>query len=97
MMSSGKDLVLMYRIEYSKRISKQISKLDKNTQMNILKWIEKNLLGTDNPRLHGKPLVGNLNGMWRYRIGDYRLLAEIHDDELLILAIEIDHRREIYR
>ena len=38
-----------------------------------------------------------LNGMWRYRIGDYRLLAEIRDDELLILALEVGHRREVYR
>ena len=48
-------------------------------------------------RITLEPLVVNLNGMWRYRIGDYRLLAEIRDDELLILALEVGHRREVYR
>lgn len=51
---------------------------------------------TDNPRLHGKALTGDLKGLWRYRIGDYRLLADINDFELVIIAIDIGHRREIY-
>ena len=60
-------------------------------------WIVKNLLDTENPRQHGKALVGNLAGAWRYRIGEYRLLCHIDDGELIILALTVGHRREIYR
>ncbi len=65
--------------------------------MMIKSWIEKNLIGCDNPRAHGKSLTADLRGQWRYRIGDYRLLCEILDDELVILALRIGHRREIYK
>lgn len=87
----------MYRVDYTDKVQKQFSKLGSNSSEMIRKWIHKNLDGTDNPRLHGKPLVGDFSGKWRYRIGDYRLLAEIRDDELLILALEVGHRMEIYR
>lgn len=61
------------------------------------KWLEKNLINTINPRVHGKQLTVNLSKYWRYRIGDYRLLVEIDDDQMIIVAIEIGHRREIYK
>ena len=57
----------------------------------------KNLEGCDDPRIHGKPLVANRKGQWRYRIGDYRLLAEIDDNELIILAIDFANRSKIYK
>ena len=60
-------------------------------------WIEKNLVGCTDPRKHGKPLVENRKGQWRYRIGDYRLLAEIDDDKLIIFAIDFGHRSKIYK
>jgi mRNA interferase RelE/StbE len=56
------------------------------------------LLGTlENPRERGKPLAGNLKNFWRYRTGDYRILAEILDTELLILVVEISNRKYVYR
>jgi len=70
--------------------------LGTNASRIILKWVKKNIIETDNPRLHGKALTGDLKGLWRYRIGDYRLLADINDFELVIIAIDIGHRREIY-
>ncbi|MBO6236341.1 MAG: type II toxin-antitoxin system RelE/ParE family toxin [Schwartzia sp.] len=63
----------------------------------VLGWIEKNLIGCANPRLHGKALSANRAGQWRYRVGDYRLLAELNDGELIILMIRVAHRREAYR
>ena len=63
----------------------------------VFTWIEKNLEGCENPRAHGKALTANLKGKWRYRIGDYRLLCHIEDDNLIILALTIGHRREIYQ
>ena len=62
----------------------------------ILGWVRKNLEGTDDPRRHGKALTGNLGGRWRYRVGDYRLLARIDDGRVLILVLHVGHRREIY-
>ena len=86
-----------WRLETSKAFDKEFKKLDHYTQRIIKGWITKNLMEDDNPRIHGKALTGNLAGLWRYRIGDYRLIAEIKDDKLSILAISIGHRREIYR
>lgn len=70
--------------------------MDKYTQKLIYAWIDKNLQGCENPRLHGKGLTANKVGQWRYRIGDYRLIAEIEDKEITILIVNIGHRREIY-
>ncbi|MGI5873609.1 MAG: type II toxin-antitoxin system RelE family toxin [Bacillota bacterium] len=88
---------MTYKVIFSKRFDKQFSKLDKFTQKLILNWIEKNLEETENPKQHGKALKGNLSGYWRYRIGDYRVIAEIIDSELIILMIDAGHRRKIYK
>ena len=74
-----------------------IKKLDKYTSSLIIGWIEKNLVNCDDPRIHGKGLVENKSGLWRYRIGDYRLICEIKDSELIILVLEIGHRCNIYK
>ena len=87
----------MYQIQFSEKVVKELKKLDKQTARVIRNWIAKNLVDTVDPRLHGKPLTGNLQGIWRYRIGDYRLFAEINDNELIIFMIDIGHRREIYK
>lgn len=86
----------MWDVVYSERALKELKKLDKHTAKLILAWIEKNLIGCTNPRAHGKGLTANRSGQWRYRIGDYRLLAEIQDDKLIILALSVGHRREVY-
>ena len=86
----------MWRVEYSERAVKDLKKLDKYTAKLILAWIEKNLEGCADPRVHGKGLTANRSGQWRYRIGDYRLLAEIQDNKLVILALSVGHRREVY-
>lgn len=86
----------MWRVEYSERAVKELKKLDKYTAKLILAWIEKNLEGCTDPRVHGKGLTANRSGQWRYRIGDYRLLAEIQDNKLVILALPVGHRREVY-
>ncbi|EJO22183.1 plasmid stabilization system protein, RelE/ParE family [Selenomonas sp. FOBRC6] len=62
----------------------------------IYAWIGKNLEECSNPRLHGKGLTANRSGQWRYRVNDYRLIAEIQDDVVVILIVRIAHRREVY-
>ena len=87
---------MSYSIETTARFNKEFKKLDKYTQRMIKGWIEKNLVGEENPCRHGKGLTANRSGQWRYRIGDYRLLCHIDDGKLIILALSVGHRREIY-
>lgn len=86
----------MYTLKYSERAMKQLKKLDKGTQKLILTWIGKNLENCDNPRIKGKGLTANRSGEWRYRVGNYRIICDIRDKELIILALSIGHRRNIY-
>ena len=86
----------MYRYYFNPRSLKQLKKLNKSVQLLIINWLDKHLQNTDNPRRHGKPLVANHSGEWRYRVGDYRVLAYIHDDVIEIEVIQVGHRREIY-
>lgn len=85
-----------YRIVFTDRAKKQLKKLDKYTSSLIIGWLEKNIEGTENPRVHGKGLVENKSGQWRYRIGNYRVICEIQDEEIIVLVLEIGHSREIY-
>lgn len=87
---------MIYSIETTARFDKEFKKLDRYTQRMIKGWIEKNLQDCQNPRLHGKGLTANRSGQWRYRIGDYRLLRQIDDGKLVILALSVGHRREVY-
>jgi mRNA interferase RelE/StbE len=72
-------------------------KLDVRQRKIISGWIEKNLEGCADPRALGKPLTGSLSGLWRYRVGSYRLLAKIHDEIVVIEIVNIGHRRKVYR
>ncbi len=85
-----------YTVEFTKEALHQLKKLDKYTSMLILAWIRKNLEGCPDPRQHGKGLTANRSGQWRYRVGDYRLIADIQDDKILILILNVGHRRDIY-
>ena len=86
----------MYRVLTTARFDREFRKLDRYTQRMIAAWIDKNLEGCDDPRVHGKGLTANRSGQWRYRIGDYRLLCSIEDEKLVILALTVGHRREVY-
>lgn len=87
---------MKYKVVYKKSVEKTLDKLDPFTRQIILKWVNKRLVGCEDPRAFGKALSANRVGQWRYRIGDYRLIAEIEDDKLIILFIDVGHRREVY-
>lgn len=87
---------MKYTIRSTPTFEKDFKKLDKYTMKIIKSWINKNLVDCENPRAKGKGLTANRSGQWRYRIGDYRLICEIKDDELIILALTVGHRREVY-
>lgn len=84
----------MYRLVPTNRFIKQLKKLDRFTQRQITSYLANHV--TENPRQHGKALVGNRSGQWRYRIGNYRVIVQIEDDKLVIETLEVGHRRDIY-
>lgn len=88
---------MSYSVETTARFDKEFKKLDRYTQKMIKAWIEKNLVDCKDPRVQGKGLTANRSGQWRYRIGDYRLICLIEDNKLVILALSIGHRSDIYK
>ncbi len=86
-----------FRVLFEKNAIKQFNKIDKSQQIMLYSYIEKNLEGTSNPRNYGVPLKGSLNSYWRYRVGDYRIIADIIDLEVKIIIIEVGHRKDIYK
>ena len=87
---------MKYKVILSEKARKALKKLDKHTSSLIIGWIEKNLEGCENPRIHGKGLTSNKSGQWRYRIGDYRLICDIRDKKIIIYVLEVGHRKNIY-
>lgn len=87
----------MYSVEYASQAVRELKKMDKSIQRVLLAWIEKNLVGCDDPRNQGKALKANQKGVWRYRVGEYRILVEIDDDKIIIILLHIGHRKEIYK
>ena len=83
-----------YKLVFTDRAKKQLKKLDKHTAALIIGWLEKNIENCDNPRIHGKGLVENKSGQWRYRIGDYRVICEIQDENVIVLVLEIGYRKD---
>jgi mRNA interferase RelE/StbE len=83
-----------YTIRFTPKAAKQVRKLDSATAKRIRDFLEQKLSQLDNPRQLGKKLVNE--EFWRYRVGDYRILTNIDDDQILILIVEVAHRREVY-
>lgn len=88
---------MVYKLEFSKRFDRQFSKLDKSTQRYIFNWLIKHLDNVENPRYSDKSLTGNKQGLWRYRIGNYRVIVDISDTNCVIIAVEVGHRKFIYK
>jgi mRNA interferase RelE/StbE len=88
---------MKYKVMFEKVADKQLQKINITHQRIIVNWISKNLEGTEGPRVFGKPLKGNRKDYWRYRVGDYRIIADINDGEVRVLIIGIGHRRDIYK
>ena len=85
-----------YSVNYTEKALKQLKKLDMFTRKQIISWLEKNIVGCENPREKGKGLTANRSGQWRYRVGDYRILAEIQDNIVTVLVLEVGHRSKVY-
>lgn len=87
---------MSWKVEFDNRARKDLRKLDLQTQDWILKWLRQTLATGKDPRRTGAPLKGRMKGSWRYRIGAYRIISQIQDENILILVVRIGHRRDIY-
>jgi mRNA interferase RelE/StbE len=88
---------LAWRIDYTQTALNQLRKLDKQSARRILDFLDERVVRRDNPRSTGKALTGPLGGLWRYRVGDFRVICEIQDGALRVLVVELGNRCEVYR
>lgn len=88
---------MSYKVIYSRDALKKLKKLDNHNKLYILSWIDKNLEGTSDPYEKGKTLKSKFEGSIRYRVGDYRIITDIQEDELIILVVNIEHRSKVYK
>lgn len=89
-------LLVAYSVEYLPRAVKGLKKLDKQIANRVFDAMDE-VACLDDPRSQGKGLTGPLSGLWRYRVGDYRVICDIRDGELLVLVVEVAHRSRVYR
>jgi len=87
----------MFDWEFNTKAEKEFSKLDATVQKRIIAWLNANIYGSDNPRRQGKALTGDLGNFWRYRIGKYRIIADIQDERFIVTVIKTDKRNDIYK
>jgi mRNA interferase RelE/StbE len=88
---------MTWLIDVKANVVKSLAKIDRKQADRIWEFLEVELVNMNNPRSKGKALSGNLKGLWRYRVGDYRIICQIIDNEVVILVVELGHRKEIYR
>jgi mRNA interferase RelE/StbE len=88
---------LAWTIEYAETAKKQLRKLDKITARRIVDFMDERVALSNDLRATGKALKGPLGDLWRYRVGDYRVICEIQDKLLTVLVLQIGNRREVYR
>ena len=87
---------MVWTVKLNKKSEKELSKLDKETQIKITNFLLK-LEKSANPRESGRPLKGDLGLFWRYRIGDYRIISQIKDATVTVFVLSVGHRKEVYR
>lgn len=86
-----------WRIEFDRRVEKDLRALDKKAAARVLNYLHERVAPLDDPRQLGKPLSGELGDFWRYRVGQYRVIATIDDDEVRVLVVRVAHRGKVYR
>lgn len=86
---------MIWRVEFTKRADKQLSKLAHEVQQDVVSYLE-HVVTSGDPRNFGKPLVGDLSGFWRYRVGKFRIICDLIDERLIVEVIEVGKRETIY-
>lgn len=85
-----------WQVEWDERALKELKKIDKQAQKDIIGYLKKRIATEESPRRLAKALVGNKAGLWRYRIKDYRLICNIEDGNLVVLVLRASHRKNVY-
>ena len=88
---------MAWTIRYLKSARKEAQKIDSKARERIREYLEQRVAGLEDPRQLGEPLKGQFASLWRYRIGDYRVICELRDHELVVLVVRLGHRKEVYR
>jgi len=88
---------MTWQVKFTNMAAKQFSTLDKPVKQRIISFLENRLATMDNPKQIGKALQGTLSEYWAYRVGNYRILTQHQDEQLLILVVEVGHRKEVYK
>ncbi len=87
---------MAWTINYTATAKQQLKKLDKQVAKKIRDYMSDRIAELDDPRTSGKALTGNLGEFWRYRVGDYRVICDIADDQLIVLVVRVAHRKLVY-
>lgn len=87
---------LTWKVEFDERARKELRKLDAQAQKNILAYLKDRISANEDPRRFGDPLRKNLSGLWKYRIGPYRLICDIQEGIITVRALRIGHRKNVY-
>jgi mRNA interferase RelE/StbE len=87
---------LAWLIKFDPKAAKELKKLDQVAQKRIITYLKKLVAVQNNPRLFGKSLTGDKRRLWRYRVGDYRIICELLDEEITVLVIKVGHRQSVY-
>ena len=88
---------MAWAIDYADTAKAQLHKLDPQTARRILDYMDERIAGLENPRNTGKALTGPFGGLWRYRVGDCRVICDIQDNALRVLVVQVGNRRDVYR
>lgn len=87
---------MAWQINIEDSALKELSKLDKQAQKNIVRYLRDRVAGSEDPRHFGGPLRSNLVGLWKFRVGSYRIICSINDEEMIVLILRVGHRRLVY-
>lgn len=88
---------MVWKVEISAAVEKELSKLDKQVAVRILKFLNDRVAKSENPRLLGEGLKGQFEEYWKYRVGDYRIICNLLDSVFTVMVVKIGNRREVYR
>lgn len=88
---------MTWTVEWDDRARRELRRLDRQVQQDILKYFSERITTGNDPRRFGKPLRHELQGLWSYRIGHYRAICHIENDQLVVLVLAVGHRRQIYQ
>jgi mRNA interferase RelE/StbE len=87
----------LWRVEFDRAAVRELRKLGVDGERHVLRYLRRRISGSEDPRRFGHALSGDRKGLWRYRVGDYRIIAAIEDDRFVVLVVAVGHRREVFR